>query len=141
MKLEELVATRMKEVDALGKRMAAKPTAELAEKLSTETLAAHAGRIEMRIARLEGQRSAVLDRIDTALKTEQAALLAIRKMADAIPAARPGKEAQPGMTAPSPRAAPAAKAARTESPSAKAKVGKTLRARAPASKARAAKKK
>lgn len=140
MKLEELVATRMKEVDALGKRMAAKPTAELAEKLGAETLAAHAGRIEQRIARLEGQRAASLARIDTALETEHAALAVVRKMAEGMPVARPGKEAQPAKAAPGPRAEAAAKAELAGSPQAKTTSKKVPLARARAAKAKASKK-
>lgn len=110
MKLAELVATRMKAIESMGQRMAAKPTAELAERLSKETLKSHAGRIEQRIARLEGQRTSTLARIDTALETEHAALVVIRKMAEDMPAARTRKETQPAKAAPAPRAKSAAKA-------------------------------
>ena len=121
MNLAELVATRMKAIETMGQRMAIKPTAELAERLSKETLNAHAGRIEQRIARLDRQRAAMLARIDTALDAEQAALVVIRKMAERMPAANPGKEAQPAATAPTPRAASAAKAKPKAKTGAKAK--------------------
>ncbi|MBA3339002.1 MAG: hypothetical protein H0T54_04520 [Geodermatophilaceae bacterium] len=99
MKFAELIAARMQAVDALEKRMMAKPTADLAEKLGKATLAAHAGRIEQRIARLDRQRATTLARIDTALETEHAALAVIRKMAEGMPAARPGKETKPSKPA------------------------------------------
>lgn len=126
MKLAELVATRMKAIETMGERMAAKPTAELAERLSKETLRAQTGRIEQRIARLDRQRAAMLNRIDTALDTEHAALTVTRKMAEHVPVARRGKETQPANAAPAPRAASAAK----PKPQAKAKVNAKAKAKA-----------
>lgn len=111
MKFAELVAARMQAVDALEKRMMAKPTAELAEKLGKTTLAAHAGRIEQRIARLDRQRAATLARIDTALESEHAALSMIRKMAEKVPEARAGKGAQPSKPVTDPGGSSAKKAA------------------------------
>lgn len=111
MKLAELVAARMQAVDALEKRMMEKPTAELAERLGETTLAARAGRIEQRIARLDRQRAATLARIDTALESEHAALSTIRKMAQRLPAARAGKTTRPSKPATDTRDSRAKKAA------------------------------
>lgn len=116
MKFAELVAARMQAIDALEKRMRAKPTAELAEKLGEATLAGHAGRIEQRIARLDRQRAATLARIDTALESEHAALSVIRKMAEDRPAARPGKETKPSKPASVPSGSSGKEAAASKKP-------------------------
>lgn len=89
MNFAELIAARKEQVDALEKRMAAKPTGELADKLGKATLAAQIGRIEQRIARLDQQRTATIARIDTALEAEHAALSSLRKVAADTPPGRP----------------------------------------------------
>lgn len=99
MKLSELVDSGMEALDGLEKRMMAEPSADLAEKLGAATLAAHASRIEQRIARLDQQRAATIERIDTALKSEHAALSMIRDMAQDMPALRPRKDGEPGKVA------------------------------------------
>jgi hypothetical protein len=103
MKFAELVAARAQAVDALEKRMQAKPTPGLADKLGKETLAAQAGQIERRIARLDRQRAATLARIDAALDSEHAALSVIRKLTEDLPTASPGKETRPSEPAPATR--------------------------------------
>lgn len=107
MKFAELVATRMKAIDALEKRMSAKPTRELADKLGKATAAAQVERIEQRIARLDRHKSATLARIDTALASEKEALAAARKRAKALP----GELSKGGSDVASPKPAKAVKAA------------------------------
>ena len=113
MKFAELVATRMKAIDALEKRMSAKPTRELADKLGKATAAAQVERIERRIARLDRHKTATLARIDAALAHEQEALTAARKRAQDIPGTQPkGKTS----SAPQKPAKPVKSAAKTARP-------------------------
>jgi hypothetical protein len=126
MKLAELIETQQKSLAALEKRMAARPTRELAEKLGEASIEAKTRRIKQRISRLESQREMAVARIDAALASELAALAAIEKLP------RPGPDGK--------REAPKARAA--AAPSAKAKAGKTRAApRARTTKAKASKKK
>lgn len=93
MELDKMIASGMKVIDGLEKRITAKPTAQLAENLGAEAIAAHTARIEARIARLDQQRSATLARIDAALESEHQALRGLREMAETAPAA--AKPARP----------------------------------------------
>ena len=126
MKLAELIDTQQKSLAALEKRMAARPSRELSEKLGEASLESKTRRIKQRIARLERQREMAVARIDAALASEHAALAAIEKLP------RPG----PGGK----REAPKARAA--AAPPAKTKAGKTRAApRVRTTKAKASKKK
>ena len=98
MSFADLIDTQRKALAALEKRLAAKPSRELAERLGQATIDAKSRRIEARIARLEGQREATVARIDAALASEKAALAAIRKLTPAAPAEPPAP--QPGKTEP-----------------------------------------
>lgn len=107
MKFAELVATRMKAIDALEKRMSAKPTRELADKLGKATAAAQVEQIERRIARLDRYKTAALARIDAALANEKEALAAARKRAKELP----GEASKGGSDVASPKPAKVAKTA------------------------------
>ncbi|MCW4460959.1 hypothetical protein OK349_04515 [Sphingomonas sp. BT-65] len=115
MKFADLVATRMKAIDALEKRMSARPTRELADQLGKATAAAQIERIELRIARLDRHKAATLARIDAALANENEALTAARKRAKE----QPGMVSKGGSDVASPKSAkpakPAAKATRSKS--------------------------
>lgn len=100
MKFAELVATRIKAIDALEKRMSARPTRELADKLGKATTVAQVERIEQRIARLDRHKTATLARIDAALTNEHEALAAARKRADELPGTQPKDRTD---TAPAPK--------------------------------------
>lgn len=98
MELDKMIGSGMKVIDSLEKRMAAKPSAKLADSLGAEAIAVHTARIEARIARLYQQRSATLARIDAALESEHEALRGLRQMAESAPAA--AKPSRPGAAKP-----------------------------------------
>lgn len=125
MKLAELIDTQQKSLAALEKRMAARPSRELAEKLGEASLGAKAHYIKQRISRLERQREMAVARIDAALASEHAALAAIERLSRAAPG---GKRA-------------AAKAELAEPSPAKSKVGKTRPPRVRTTKAKPSRKK
>ncbi|WP_343519429.1 hypothetical protein [Sphingomonas sp.] len=105
MKFTELVASRMKAIDALEKRMSAKPTRELADQLGRATAAAQVERIELRIKRLDRHKAATLARIDAALANEKQALAAAQKRAKEPP----GEVSKGGSDVASPKPAKATK--------------------------------
>lgn len=130
MKIAELVEARMKTVESLEKRLSAKPSAQLAEKLGKETLAAQAESIERRIARLDQQRVATLERYDAALKTEHAALDEVRKLTAHLPldtVGMRGEKAKPAVAAAAaaPAKATAARPAASNKPATRAKSART----------------
>ena len=136
MKFAELIDTRKKALAALEKRMAAKPSRELAEKLGQATMDAKVRGIEQRIVRLERQRKATLGRIDAALAEEQAALAAVRQLKVATPGDKPqpvkARTAEPKSVKPKPTGTGSAKAkaAKASPARAKATVAKTAKTKA-----------
>jgi hypothetical protein len=92
MKLAELLDARQKSLGELEKRMAAAPSAEMAQKLGEAGLEAKVQRIKERIARLKSQREVAVARIDAALVNERAALAAVERLP------RPGLKDSPAQT-------------------------------------------
>lgn len=96
MKLAELLDARQKSLGELEKRMAARPSAEMAQKLGEAGLEAKVQRIRERISRLESQREAAVARIDAALVNERAALAAIERLPRPGVKDNPSQAQQPG---------------------------------------------